>query len=183
MAVDLSQYNNSWYNAGASKIKIALWFLVKGLFFINPLFPFVGFKVWLLRLFGARVGNGVVIKPSVNIKYPWSVEIGNHVWIGELVWIENHCKVVIGNNVCLSQGSVIMTGNHDYKKTTFDLVIKSVTLDDGVWIGTNAIVCPGVHCGSHSILTVNSVANKNLDPYWIYQGNPAEKVRERKMET
>ena len=74
-----------------------------------------------------------------------------------------------------------MTGNHDYKKTTFDLIVKNVTLEDGVWIGANAIVCPGVNCGTHSILTVNSVANKNLEPWWIYQGNPAEKVRERVM--
>jgi putative colanic acid biosynthesis acetyltransferase WcaF len=181
MAVDLSQYNNSWYSTGASKFKVALWFFVKGIFFLNPIFPFVGIKVTLLRMFGAKVGNGVIIKPTVNIKYPWSVEIGNHVWIGEMVWIENHCKVAIGNNVCLSQGAIIMTGNHDYKKTTFDLIVKNVTLEDGVWIGANAIVCPGVNCGSHSILTVNSVANKNLEAWWIYQGNPAEKLRERVM--
>ncbi|MEO8148879.1 MAG: WcaF family extracellular polysaccharide biosynthesis acetyltransferase [Bacteroidia bacterium] len=182
MGVDLSKYNNSWYDTGGSKFKVALWFIVKGIVFLNPLFPFVGFKVSVLRMFGAKVGRGVIIKPSVNIKYPWSLEIGNHVWIGEMVWIENHCKVTIGNNACLSQGATIMTGNHNYKKTTFDLIIKSVTLEDGVWIGANAIVCPGVICGSHSILTVNSVANQNLEPWWIYQGNPAEKIRERVME-
>lgn len=181
MSVDLSKYDNSWYSTGASGFKVVCWFFIKGIFFLNPIFPFVGFKVFLLRMFGAKVGNGVVIKPSVNIKYPWLLEIGNHVWIGEMVWIENHCKVVIGSNVCLSQGATIMTGNHDYKKSTFDLIVKNVTLEDGVWVGANAIVCPGVHCATHSILTVNSVANKNMEPWWIYQGNPAVKVRERIM--
>ena len=63
MGVDLSQYNNSWYDTGASKFKVALWFIVKGIVFLNPLFPFVGFKVSMLRMFGAKVGKGVVIKP------------------------------------------------------------------------------------------------------------------------
>jgi putative colanic acid biosynthesis acetyltransferase WcaF len=179
MNVDLSKYNNDWFHVGASKLKLGFWFLIKGTIFMNPFFPFMGIKLMLLRWFGAKVGEGVVIKTSVNIKFPWNLVVGNHVWLGERVWIENQGKVIIGNNACLSQGAILMTGNHDYKKTTFDLIVKGITLEDGVWIGANGFVCPGVTCLSHSVLTVNSVAMHNMEARWIYQGNPAQKIRER----
>lgn len=130
-------------------------------------------------MFGAHVGKGVVIKPHVRIKYPWRMVIGNHVWIGEDVWIDNLAKVVIGDNCCLSQGAFLLCGNHDYSKTTFDLIIGEIHLEEGVWIGAKSIVCPGVTCRSHAVLAVGSVATKDLDAYGIYQGNPALKVRER----
>ena len=100
-------------------------------------------------------------------------------WIGEKVWIDNLAQVDIHSNVCISQGAMLLTGNHNYKSVSFDLVIGSITLEEGVWIGAQAVICPGVSCGSHSILTVGSVASKNLEPYSIYQGNPAIKIRNR----
>lgn len=177
--VRLDSYNNDWYNPGASAIKRTVWYFVNALFLINPLNPASSIKTWLLRKFGARVGKGVVIKPSVNIKYPWLLTIGDHVWIGEHVWIDNLASVVIGNHVTLSQGAMLLTGSHDYKKQTFDLIVKGIVLQDGVWIGAKATVCPGVTCFSHSILSVGSVATFNLEPYTIYQGIPAEKKRTR----
>ena len=136
----------------------------------------------LLKLFGAEVGEGVLIKPYVNIKYPWLLTIGSHVWIGENVWIDNVANVQIGNNVCLSQGALLLTGNHNYKKPSFDLMLGEITLEDGVWIAAGAIVCPGVTCKTHSILSVGSVAAKDLEPYSIYLGNPAVKSRQRDLE-
>ncbi len=176
---DLSAYNNDWYNPGASALKRTLWYFVNASFFINPLNPVSSLKVVLLRLFGARVGKGVTLKPNVNIKYPWLLEIGDHVWIGEGVWIDNLTQVSIGNHVCISQGALLLTGNHNYKKQTFDLMVGKITLADGAWIGAKSVVCPGVTCGSHSVLAVGSVAVKDLKPYSIYQGNPAVPVRER----
>lgn len=120
-----------------------------------------------------------MIKPAVNIKYPWLLFVGNYVWIGEQVWIDNLSEVVIGNNVCLSQGAMLLTGNHDYSLPTFDLTARPITLADGVWIGAKAVVCPGVHCESHAVLAVNSVASHTLAAYGIYQGNPAVWVRQR----
>ncbi len=176
---DLSAYNNDWYNPGASTLKRTLWYFVNALLFINPLNPVSSLKVKLLRLFGARVGKGVTLKPNVNIKYPWLLEIGDHVWIGEGVWIDNLAPVSIGSHVCISQGALLLTGNHNYKKKTFDLMVGKITLADGAWIGAKSVVCPGVTCGSHSVLAVGSVAGKDLKPYFIYQGNPAVPVRER----
>jgi putative colanic acid biosynthesis acetyltransferase WcaF len=125
------------------------------------------------------VGKGVVIKPAVSIKYPWKLEIGDHVWIGEKVWIDNLAKVRIDNNACISQGAMLLTGNHNYKKSTFDLLVGEIVLQEGAWVGAQSVVCPGVTCCSHSVLSVGSVAVSDLEPYSIYQGNPAVKVRAR----
>ncbi len=179
MKTDLSKYNNSWYNPGAGAIKRTLWYFVHAIFIQSSLFPISSLKVFLLRMFGAKIGRGVNIKPSVTIKYPWLLEVGNHCWIGENVWIDNLAKVILGDNVCLSQGCMLLTGNHNYKSPTFDLMVKPITLEDGVWIGAQAVICPGVVCHSHSILSVGSVATSNLEAYKIYQGNPAVMVRER----
>jgi len=124
-------------------------------------------------LFGAKTGKNIILKPRINIKYPWFLEIGNNCWIGENVWIDNLTTVKIGNNLCISQGAYLLTGNHNYKKETFDLIVKEIILEDGVWIGAKSVVSPGVVCRSHSILTVGSIAVRDMEQYGIYQGNPA----------
>lgn len=176
------KFNNDWYSPQASAIKRMLWYFTNVLFFINPLNPVSSLKVFLLKRFGAKIGNGVIIKPSVNIKYPWLLEIGDHTWIGENVWIDNLTEVKIGAHVCLSQGAFLLTGNHNYKKTSFDLMVGKIILEDGVWIGAKSTVCPSVTCQSHSVLAVNSVATSDLEAYYIYSGNPCIKKRQRVIE-
>jgi putative colanic acid biosynthesis acetyltransferase WcaF len=179
MQVDISKYDNSWYKTGAGFVKRWLWFYTNAVFINTNLVPLPSFKVFLLRLFGAKVGRGVMIKPKVNIKYPWNLAIGNDSWIGEEVWIDSLVKITIGNNVCISQGAYLLTGNHDFTKETFDLIVKEIKLEDGVWIGAKAIVCPGVTCYSHAVLTASSVATQNMEAYSIYRGNPAIKIKDR----
>ena len=176
--VDLSKFNNSWYKPGGT-FKRFIWYC-KNAVLLKSSFPWPnGLKIFALRFFGAKIGKGVLIKPCVNIKYPWFLEIGDNVWIGEEVWIDNLGKVKIGSNVCLSQGAMLLCGNHNYKKETFDLIVSDITLEDGVWVGAKAVVCPGVTMKSHSILSVNSVLTKDAEEYGIYQGNPAELVKKR----
>jgi putative colanic acid biosynthesis acetyltransferase WcaF len=175
---DLSSFNNSWYKPG-NPVKRGLWYVCNILFFTNRWFPFSSAKKGILKLFGAKIGKGVVIKPHVNIKYPWKLRIGDYTWIGEGVWIDNLDMVSIGKNCCLSQGAFLLCGNHDYKKTSFDLILGEITLEDGEWIGAKSIVCPGVRVGSHAVLSVNSVATKDMLSYSVYSGNPATLVRER----
>ncbi len=178
--VDLSRYDNSDFNPG-SPFKKSLWYLVN-LFIFNTFIPYPsGLKVILLKLFGASVGISVVIKPKVNIKYPWFLEIGNNAWIGENVWIDNLTNVKIGKNVVLSQDAYLLTGSHDYTHHAFSLKTGKIILEEGVWIAAKATVCPGVTCKSHSVLSVNSVATHDLSPYSIYQGNPAIEKRKRNI--
>ncbi|WP_119080313.1 WcaF family extracellular polysaccharide biosynthesis acetyltransferase [Chitinophaga alhagiae] len=182
MRTDLSRFTTGGYNAGP-RWKVLSWYFVNYYIF-NSAFPWpYGLKRKLLRLFGARVGKGLVIKTKVRVKNPWRLQIGDHCWIGESVWIDNLEDVTIGNNVCVSQGALLLTGNHDYTLADFPYRLGKITLEDGVWIGAGSVVCPGVHCGTHAILTVNSVANKNLAPWQIYAGNPASAVRARNMKT
>lgn len=179
MKVDLGNYKNPEYNHGAGAVKRLVWHLFSKAF-VHSQFPLpVGFKVRLLKLFGANMGKDVVIKPNVNIKYPWFLEVGDHVWIGEDVWIDNLVKVKIGNSVCLSQGCMLLTGNHDFSKSTFDLITGEINLEEGAWIGAKSVVCPGVTVGSHAVLSVSSVASKRMEPYSIYRGNPAELIKKR----
>lgn len=179
MAIFLETFDNRTFDKNAGWWKRLLWLYVNALFFKSSLFPMMRFKKWLLVAFGAKVGAGLVIKPSVHIKFPWKLELGNHVWLGEHVWIDNLDRVRIGNNVCLSQGALLLTGNHDYTLSSFDFRNAPIVLEDGVWIGAKAVVCPGVRCRSHAILTVGSVATGELAPYVIYQGNPARPIRKR----
>ena len=177
-SVDNSTFDNSWFKPG-NKFIILVWYFVNIIFIKNQYNPSSKIKLIILKLFGAKIGKGVNIKPGVNIKYPWKLTIGDHSWIGEDVWIDNLAEVVIGKHVCVSQGAMLLTGNHNYKKSSFDLVIGKIHLKDGVWIGAKSIVTPGVTCHTHAVLAVQSVANKNLDPYTIYQGNPALPQKKR----
>lgn len=179
LKTDHSTFDNSDFSTGASIVKRLLWFIT-GAVFINSYFPVpMGLKIAILRLFGAKVGEAVVVKPKLNIKYPWLLTIGDYSWIGEKVWIDNLVQVNIGKHCCISQGALLLTGNHNYKKQSFDLLTGTISLEDGAWVGAKTTVCPGVKMGSHSILTVGSIAVKSTEAYGIYQGNPAVKIKER----
>lgn len=162
-----------------SRFKKALWFLCSCIFFQSSWFPISNVKIKLLRLFGAKIGKGVNIKPLVYIKYPWRLEIGNYVWIGEKVWMANESMVKIGNNVCISHEVLILCGGHSYSKEAFDVYNYPLTIEDGVWLGAQSTVLGGITVGSHAVLALKSVANKDLEPYSIYRGNPAVKIKDR----
>jgi putative colanic acid biosynthesis acetyltransferase WcaF len=162
-------------------MKRLLWYFCNAVFLNSPLFPVNSFKVNLLRWFGASVGKGVVVKPKVNIKYPWKLVIGDHSWIGEGVWIENLAEVSIEDHCCISQGAMLLTGNHNFKKNTFDLMIGEIHLCSGSWVGAMTVVCPGVTMEENSILTAGSVASGDLKANSIYRGNPAVFTKRREI--
>lgn len=170
---NLKEYDNSWYNPGGTALKKLLWYFANVIFIKNTLNPISCLKIRILKMFGAKIGKGVVIKPGVNIKYPWLLSIGEYTWIGENVWIDNLAQVTIGNNCCISQGAMLLCGNHNYKTPTFDLIVKPVIMEDGAWVGAKATVCPGVILRENSILAVGSVASANLNANCVYQGVPA----------
>ena len=128
------------------------------------------------------VGAGVVIKPNVRITFPWKLTLGDHVWVGEECWLLNLAPILVESHVCISQRAFLCSGSHNYKSRTFDLILKEIKIERGVWIGAGAWMGPGVRAGSHAVLTACSVATKDLEPYGIYQGNPAVLVRKRKIE-
>src|SRR5207249_2014007 len=109
-------------------LKRTLWYGINAIVFDSWFFPFYGIKRFLLRAFGGNIGNGVVIKPRVNIKYPWKLSIGAYSWIGERVWIDSLGLIRIGAHCCISQGVYLCTGNHDWSDPLFSLVVEPITI-------------------------------------------------------
>lgn len=180
--VDFSGYSTGDFSRGAGWIREGLWIVTSLLLFRLCPFKFSALKCAILRLFGARVGQGIVIKPGVRITFPWKLSLGDHVWLGEECWLLNLAPISIGSHVCISQRAFLCTGSHNYKSPAFDLIITLIRVERGAWIGAGAWIGPGVKISSHAVLTACSVATKDLEPFGVYQGNPAVLVRRRTIE-
>jgi putative colanic acid biosynthesis acetyltransferase WcaF len=133
----------------------------------------------LLRLFGARIGANMYMKPGVRVKFPWYLSVGDHCWIGEDAWIDNLAPVSVGSHVCISQGAYLCTGNHDWTKPNLKLFTRPIRIERGAWVGAKTVVGPGVTVGEGAVLTAGSVATKDLVPFGVYAGNPAVYIKER----
>lgn len=179
--VDLSRFDNAWYRPGRAGVVCALWFLVGSPLLRCSVLPFSAVRRWLLRLFGGRMGRGVVLKPGLRVKYPWLLSVGDHSWLGEDCWIDNLEQVTIGSNVCVSQGAYLCTGNHDWADPAFGLIVKPITLRDGCWVGAKAIVCPGVTLNECAVAAAGSMVSQDIPAYEIHAGNPASFVRRREI--
>jgi putative colanic acid biosynthesis acetyltransferase WcaF len=169
----LGQYDNGSFQRGRVGLLEALWVAVQAVT-VSCWIPGSAHRRWLLRLFGARIGRGVVIKPGVRVKFPWRLSIGNDTWIGEDVWIDNLAEVTIGSDACISQGSYLCTGSHDWTSSNFGLIVKPVSVGDGAWIAARSVIGPGVTVGECAVLSLGSTATKDLHAWSIYSGNPAQ---------
>jgi putative colanic acid biosynthesis acetyltransferase WcaF len=168
----LDRYSSVTFDRGASRLREALWLLANG-FMLSTSIPGSIWRVLLLRAFGAIIGRGVIIKPSVRVKFPWRLQIGSCSWIGESVWIDNLADVRIGSNVCISQGAYFCTGSHDWNSDSFELITKPTVVADHCWIGAKSILAPGAQLGIGSVLCMASLAKGQMSPWTIYSGIPA----------
>jgi putative colanic acid biosynthesis acetyltransferase WcaF len=174
----LDRFSSASFDRGASRTKEALWILANGVLLASWL-PGSGWRRLLLSSFGARIGQGVVLKPRVNVKFPWRLEIGDHSWIGENVWIDNLARVSIGAHACVSQGAYLCTGSHDWSRESFDLIVLPITVGNHAWIGARSLLAPGTDLGEGAVLTVASLGKGKLAPWKIHSGNPARTIRPR----
>lgn len=179
--VDLSAFTAAGFDRGASRWKEALWILVRTVVFERLPGRWYALRRALLRAFGAKIGRGVVIKPGVRIVFPWKLTVGDSCWIGEESWLLNFAEIVLEDHVALAQRVFLTTGNHDYHSPTFDLVVKPIRVCRGAWLTAGTFVGPGVTVGEHAVLGLGSVATKDLEPYGVYRGNPAQKVTVRRI--
>ncbi len=179
--VDLSQPDNSEYAKGRSIWVQALWYFF-GLPVLRSYFiPVSAIKCTVLRLFGAKIGKGVYIKPGVRVKFPWYLSVGDFCWLGEDLWIDNLAEVRIGSNVCVSQGAYFCTGNHDWTTPNMKLFRRPIVVEEGSWVGARATLCPGVVIGTGSIVAAGSVVSKSIAQFQVWGGNPAVYIRERRL--
>jgi putative colanic acid biosynthesis acetyltransferase WcaF len=178
---NLARFSNSWYDCGkVFPVRVA-WMVVNRVL-CQTWVPWPSsLKASVLRVFGARIGRGVVLKNRINVKYPWNLEIGDYTWIGEGVWIDSLARVRIGAHACVSQGVMIETGNHDWSVVSFDLKLGEVVVEDGAWAAVHALLLPGARLASHAVLGAGSVLSGETEAYGVYVGVPARKSGERKI--
>jgi putative colanic acid biosynthesis acetyltransferase WcaF len=175
----LNTYKTPKNFRGKSKITVQLWWLVQALFFKTSPQLLYGWRRFLLRIFGSKIGKKVIIRPSVKITYPWKLIIGDHSWIGDDVVLYTLGNIVIGENVVISQKSYLCTGLHDYKDKTFSIYSKPVTIEDECWLATDVYVAPGVVIGRGTVVGARSSVFKNLPSGKICLGSPAKIIKDR----
>jgi len=178
--MQLNQFSSAGFDRGASRVVDAVW-LAANAILLSSWLPGSNWRVLLLRAFGAQVGQGVVIKPGVRVKFPWRLRIGDHSWIGERVWIDNLAEVRIGSHVCISQEAYLCTGSHNWSSSSFDLVTRPIIICEKAWIAARSNVGPGVVVGEGAVLGLASSTSKDLNPWTINVGLPAVEVGMRNI--
>ncbi len=177
--VNLRAYDNSWYDPGRSALWRAAW-LFLGLPLLRcPLIVSSSLRIALLRAFGARIGRGAVMQQPFRVKYPWRLSVGEDCWFGEDCWIDNLTAVRMGNNVCISQGVYMCTGNHNWSDPNFGLMVAPITLGDGAWAGARSILGPGITLYDGAVAAAGSVITTSIPAFEIHAGNPACFLRRR----
>lgn len=159
--IDLSKFNNSDFDRGAGRVKEFIWMLVRALFFQTRIPIPSRFRCALLKMFGAKVGKQVVIRSGVNITFPWRLEIGDCVWIGDEVFILSLARVKICDHVCVSQRAFLCTGSHDFSKKTFDLITNPITINSHSWIAAQAFIGPGTTIPEGTMVRAGQVVTRN----------------------
>jgi putative colanic acid biosynthesis acetyltransferase WcaF len=172
--VDLRKYDQSKYDRGRPNWVVLLWWLVQAIAF--PLSPhtFNGFRRWLLQLFGAKIGTGVVIRPTARFTYPWKVEIGDYSWIGDDVVLYSLEQIRIGCHCVISQKCYLCTGSHDIQNSAFSLITSPIAIGNGVWIATDCFIAPGVHIGANAVIGARSSVFSNIPTQQVCWGTPAQ---------
>ena len=171
------------FNRGRSAAVFASWYLLKCVFFLSPLPWPSAWRSILLRWFGAKVGRRVYWKPRVNVHFPWKLTVGDYCWVGEEVCIYNFEPVTIGSHCCLSQRALLCAGNHDYRRPDMAYRNAPITLANGVWIGAQSFVGPGISIGTDAVVAAASVVTRDLPVGMVCQGNPCVPIRRRWSET
>lgn len=176
--MNLSKYSSEGFDRGASLVIQASWLAI-GCTLLSSWLPGSLWRRLLLRAFGADIGCKVIIKPGVKVKFPWRLSIGDFSWIGEGVWIDNLGDVCVGCHVCVSQGTYICTGSHDWSRETFDLIVKPVVLRDHAWACAFSKLAPGTTMEEGAVLSMGSLGSGNLSAWRIHSDSHKSIVRSR----
>lgn len=164
---------------GRSAFMVQLWWLVQStLFSLSPQFMY-GWRRWLLRLFGAQVGQSVLIRPSVTVTYPWNVVIGDFAWIGDEVVLYSLGPIEIGPHVVVSQRSYLCAASHDYTQENFPIFAKKISIGEQAWLATDVFVAPGVSIGPGTVVGARSSVFRNLPSKMVCTGTPARPIKLR----
>jgi putative colanic acid biosynthesis acetyltransferase WcaF len=158
---------------------VQLWWIIEALLFnTSPQFMY-GWRRFLLRLFGAKIGKDVILRPSMRTQFPWKVTIGDYSWIGDEVVLYSLGPINIGDNVVISQRSYLCTGSHDYAKSDFPIYQEPINIENECWLATDVYVGPGVTIGKGAVVGARSSVFKSLPANKVCLGSPAKPVKDR----
>lgn len=164
---------------GRGRFVEGFWYVAKCILLLSPM-PWPNcLRLGVLRLFGAKIGRGVVIKPRVNVHLPWKLEVGDHTWIGEEVFILNFERVKIGAHACISQRVFVCTGNHDFTDPAMSYRNRPISIGGGAWVGAQSFVGPGVSIGNEAVCMAGSVVVRDLPAGMVCCGNPCVATKAR----
>ncbi|MDY6806561.1 MAG: hormogonium polysaccharide biosynthesis acetyltransferase HpsU [Cyanobacteriota bacterium] len=181
--IDLGKYDQSWFDRGKPGWFILLWWLVQAIAFSLTPQPFYGIRRSLLRLFGAKIGKGVLIRPTARFTYPWKIAIGDYSWIGDYVVLYSLDRIEIGKHCVISQKSYLCTGSHDIKDPAFGLKTAPITMGNGAWVATDCFVGPGVKIGANAVIGARSSVFKDMPPGQVCLGSPCRPCYARDVQT
>ena len=179
--VDLRLYDQSHYDRGRPRWYVMMWWLVQAIAF--PITPHSchRIRIALLTLFGAKVGQGVIIRPSARFFYPWNVSIGDYSWIGDDVVFYSLEQITVGCHTVVSQKSYLCTGSHDISDPQFRLQTAPITIGSGAWVATDCFIAPGVTIGANSVIGARSSVFKDMPVQYVCLGSPCQPRYERPM--
>lgn len=179
---NLLKYKNPKNFRGKPKLIVQLWWIIYALFFRPSPQVLYGWRRFLLKCFGAKIGKNVIVRPSAQITYPWKVKIGDYSWIGDDVVLYSLGEIEIGSNTVISQRSYICTGSHDYTKTDFPIYAEKIIIEDQCWLATDVFIAPGTTIKKGTVVGARSSVFKSLDSFSIYAGSPAKFIKKREVE-
>lgn len=161
---------------GRSAFVVQLWWIVQAVLFRpSPQFMY-GWRASLLRLFGAKIGRGVKIRPGVKITYPWKLTVGDYVWVGDGTELYTLAEIRIGSHVALAQDIAVITGSHKFRELSFDIYAEPIVIEDECWLCAGAFIHQGVTLAQGSVVGARGVVQKDTAPFSINVGMPAKCV-------
>ena len=179
MNIDLSKYNQDGYSRGRNSITVLLWWIGQGTLFRFSIHNMYKWRNFLLKMFGAKVGNGVKIRPTAYFTYPWKVSIGENSWIGDHVKLYSLDEIIIGSNCVISQECYLCTGSHNLTDPHFGLMTQPIHIGDGAWIATDVFIYPGVTVSELAVVAARSTVLKDVNYNEVHAGSPAKFIKNR----
>lgn len=159
----LAGFRGDGYDKGRGRFTQAAWFATQSLVFSQWWCP-ARFRAFLLRAFGAQVGEGVLIRHRVRVLWPWKLSIGDSCWIGEGAWLLNLEPIALGHDVCISQEAFLCTGSHDRHSPSFEFDNRPITVEAHAWIGARATVLRGVTVGAGAVVGACALVTRDVPP-------------------
>ena len=170
--VNLRNYKSANYDRGRSNWFVMIWWFVQAIAFPVSLHNLNNFRCWLLRLFGAKIGQGVVIRPTARFTYPWKISIGDYSWIGDDVVFYSIDRIEIGSHAVISQKSYLCTASHDFRDPSFPTMASPIKVGNGAWVATDCFIAPGVTIGANAVIGARSSVFRDISQQQVAWGSP-----------